>query len=114
MRRAITRRGATCGVLATATVLLLAALALTAGAAELSYPGVVVKVDHPNHSVVVKNPQTGSRLRFVVSDQTPVTLGGALKSVADLPPGTEVVVEYEIVGERYEARRIAIKTSGGG
>lgn len=81
--------------------------------ADVQYSGLVVKVDPGAQQVVVKNPQSGGRIRFTVTAKTTITSGNEKKSLGDLKPGDAVEVEYVMEGEAYVANKVTLKPSGG-
>jgi hypothetical protein len=81
--------------------------------AGVQYSGEVVKVDPGAQQVVVKNPQSGGRIRFTVTAKTSITSGNEKKSLGDLKPGDSVEVEYVMEGEKYIANKVTLKPSGG-
>lgn len=81
--------------------------------ADVQYSGEVVKVDPGAQQVVVKNPQSGGRIRFTVTAKTTITAGNEKKSLGDLKPGNAVDVEYVMEGEKYVANKVTLKPSGG-
>ncbi len=81
--------------------------------ADVQYSGLVVKVDVGTQQVVVKNPQSGGRIRFTVTARTAITSGNGKKSLGDLKPGDAVEVEYVMEGEKYVANKMTMKPSGG-
>lgn len=84
-----------------------------ARSADIPYTGQVVKVDAADHNVIVKNPETGGRLKFIVSDATAITAGNDKKGLGDLKPGESVEIEYALEGGKYMAHKIMLKPSGG-
>jgi hypothetical protein len=84
-----------------------------ARSADIPYSGQVVKIDAAEHSVIVKNPETGGRLKFIVTDGTAITAGNEKKSLGNLKPGEAVNIEYALEGGKYMAHKIMLKPSGG-
>lgn len=98
-----------------ATALLGTALLIASGAAAAErepYRGIVVKADATTQSVVVKNAQTGGRIRFAITPNTLISEANQMKTAADLVAGAQVSVEYVQVEEKYEAQRIVIVSGG--
>lgn len=81
--------------------------------AEIQYSGQVVKVDPAAHTVIVKNPQSGGRLKFIVTDKTAITSGNEKKSLGDLRAGDAVEVEYTLEGGKYIANKLMLGPSPG-
>jgi hypothetical protein len=81
--------------------------------AEVQYSGQVVKVDPAAHTVIVKNPQSGGRLKFIVTDKTAISSGGEKKSLGDLKAGDAVEVEYTLDGGKYIANKFMLSPSPG-
>lgn len=77
--------------------------------ADIQYSGQVVKVDPAKNNVIVKNPQSGGRLKFVVTDKTTIASGGEKKSLGDFKKGDAVEVEYALEGGIYIAHKIMLK-----
>jgi len=77
--------------------------------ADIEYSGQVVKVDPAKNNVIVKNPQSGGRLKFVVTDKTTIASGGEKKALGDLKSGDGVEVEYALEGGKYIAHKIMLK-----
>ena len=82
-------------------------------AADIPYSGQVVKVDAAEHNVIVKNPESGGRIKFSVTDGTAITSGNEKKGLGDLKPGEAVDIEYALEGGKYIAHKIMLKPSGG-
>ncbi|MBI3811246.1 MAG: hypothetical protein HY283_03440 [Nitrospirae bacterium] len=81
--------------------------------ADVQYSGEVVKVDTGAQQVVVKNPQSGGRIRFTVTAKTAISSGNDKKSLGDLRPGNAVDVEYVMEGDKYVANKVMLKPSSG-
>jgi hypothetical protein len=81
--------------------------------ADVQYSGLVIKVDPDAQQVVVKNPQSGGRIRFTITAKTAITFGNEKKSLGDLKPGDAVEVEYVMEGEKYVANKVMMKPSVG-
>jgi len=94
-------------------ILAILMIATPARSADIPYSGQVVKVDATEHSVVVKNPETGGRIKFVVTDGTSITSGNEKKGLGDIKPGEAVEIEYDLEGGKYIAHKSALKPSGG-
>jgi hypothetical protein len=78
-------------------------------AASDEYSGVLVKVDITNSYIVIMNPKSGGRFRFSITEKTAILENEASKDVADLKAGTPVIIEYDLSGENYIARRVLIQ-----
>jgi len=85
----------------------------TALGADIQYSGLVVKVDQGMRQVVIKNPQSGGRIRFTLTDKTEIRYGNDKKSLGDLKSGDAVEVEYEMVSDKYVANKVILKPAGG-
>jgi len=64
-----------------------------AQSADIPYSGQVVKVDAAGHNVIVKNPETGGRIKFVVTDGTAITSGAEKKGLGDIKSGESVEIQ---------------------
>ncbi len=62
------------------------AFSALAQTADIQYSGQVVNVDLAAHQVVVKDPQSGGRIRFTMIETTASTSGTDKKSLGDLRP----------------------------
>jgi len=93
---------------------LLAAVMLDppARGADIPYAGQVLKVDPAQRQMIVKNPQSGGRLKFTVTEDTAITAGGERKSLGDIKSGEAVDIEYALEGGKYIAHKIMLKPSG--
>jgi len=80
---------------------------------DIPYSGEVVKVDAAQHQMVVKNPQSGGRIRFTVTESTAITSGNEKKSLGDVKSGEAVEIEYVLESGKYIAHKIMLKPSGG-
>lgn len=90
-----------------------AALEVRVSGADIPYSGEVVKVDSADHQMVVKNPQSGGRIRFTVTESTAITSGNEKKGLGDIKSGEAVEIEYVLEGGKYIAHKIILKSSGG-
>jgi hypothetical protein len=88
-------------------------LGTPARSADIPYSGQVVKVDAVGHAVIVKNPDTGGRIKFVVTDGTAITSGTEKKGLGDIKSGESVEIQYAMEGGKYMAHKIMLKPSGG-
>ncbi|HUK55132.1 MAG TPA: hypothetical protein VLY20_00550 [Nitrospiria bacterium] len=95
---------------AVVAVLILRTPALSA---DIPYSGQVVKVDAAEHQMIVKNPQSGGRIKFAVTDGTAITAGNEKKRLGDIKAGEAVDIEYALEGSKYIAHKITLKPSGG-
>jgi hypothetical protein len=84
-----------------------------ARSADIPYSGQVVKVDAAEHNVIVKNPELGGRIKFIVTDGTAITSGNEKKSLGDVKAGESVEIGYVLEGGKYIAHKIMLKPSGG-
>ncbi|HET6465188.1 MAG TPA: hypothetical protein VFH55_06230 [Nitrospiria bacterium] len=84
-----------------------------AQSADIPYSGQVVKTDAAEHNVIVKNPESGGRIKFVVTNGTAITSGNDKKGLGDIKPGEAVEIEYALEGGKYIAHKIMLKPSGG-
>jgi len=88
-------------------------LGTPARSADIPYSGQVVKVDAAEHNVIVKNPESGGRIKFIVTDGTAITSGNEKKGLGDIKSGEAVEIEYVLEGGKYLAHKIMLKPSGG-
>jgi hypothetical protein len=98
-------------LLAGSTLLATLMLDLTAWGADISYSGQVLKVDPAQHQMIVKNTQSGGRLKFTVTEGTAITSEGNKKSLGDIKSGEAVDIEYALEGGKYIAHKIMLKPS---
>jgi hypothetical protein len=89
------------------------AFSALAQTADIQYSGQVVKVDLAAHQVVVKDPQSGGRIRFTVTETTAITSGTDKKSLGDLRPDDAVNIGYVQSGDQYVAHTITLQPPGG-
>jgi hypothetical protein len=99
-------------LLSAAALLAALTLDLPAWGGDVSYSGQVLKVDPAQHQMIVKNPQSGGRLKFTVTEATAIISGGDKKSLGDIKSGEAVDIEYALEGGKYIAHKIMLNPSG--